>query len=332
MTSPSRPILRQRRIIEWDDLRVASTHSPMSTAPGPIFLAGVDRSGIGLLGELLEAHPDVAISRRTNFWSFYYQRFGDLERPQNLDRCVTQMLRYTRIQALHPDRDDLLERVRQGQATYARLFAALQEQHLDRLGKSRWGDKSLDAEKHADIIFREFPNAVMLHVIRDPRDRYASQATHRRAARGEVGSGVALWRWSVRHARRNKSRHPGRYLVVRYEDLVTRPREVLALICTFVGVQFTSEMLDVAFTTASIGRYRRDLSPREIAFISLVAGRWMVDLDYAADQARLPWQDCLLYCLIDVPRNLARMELWWIRRAWADRTASRPSTRRLVGS
>jgi hypothetical protein len=316
----------------------------MSAAPRPIFLAGVDRSGIGLLGELLDAHPNVAISRRTNFWSYYYGRFGILERPRNLDRCVTQMMRYTRIQALHPDRNVLLESVCEGEPTYGRLFAALQEHHLHRVGKSRWGDKSLNSEKYADIIFHEFPDAVMVHVIRDPRDRYASQATHRRAARGKLGSGIALWRWSLQQARRNEERHPGRYTVVRYEDLVTRPREVLQQVCTFVSVPFTSEMLKVAsddgremsrgrlpreFTTASIGRHRHDLTLREVAFIHLVAGGRMAELGYAAAGPELSWHDRLVFCLIDAPLNLLRMGLWQIGRVWAGRTAARPSARRL---
>jgi hypothetical protein len=315
-----------------------------AAAPGPIFLAGVDRSGIGLLGELLEAHPDVAISRRTNFWSYYYGRFGSLERPQNLERCVTEMLRYTRIQALHPDRDQLLDSVRRTEPTYARLFAALQEHHLRRVGKSRWGDKSLDSEQYADIILDAYPDAVMVHVIRDPRDRYASQATHRRAARGGLGSGVALWLWSLRQARRNEARHPARYAVVRYEDLVTRPHEVLHQVCSFVGVVFTPEMLEVAaddvggtpgarvpreLTTASIGRHRRDLTPREIAFIHLVARHRMAEVGYPADRVGLSWRDRLVFWLIDAPRNLLWMGLWRIGRLWAERRTPRPSTRRL---
>lgn len=318
----------------------------MST-PGPIFVAGVDRSGIGLLGELLDAHPAIAISRRTNFWSFYYQRFGDLERPRNLERCVAEILRYSRMQALQPNRDELLEALRQERPTYARLFAVMQEQHMRRLGKLRWGDKSLDTEGYADTILREFPDASIVHVIRDPRDRYASQATHRRAARGRVGSGIALWCWSVRHAQRNLARHPQRYLVVRYEDLVTRPEETLRQVCGFVGERFAPEMLEGAgdgpgamsrdgdrrqFTAASIGRFRRDLRPRDIALIDLVARRRMNELGYIVGPVGLSLRDALLLLVIDVPLNLARMAVWWGRRAWSGWMGSRPASRRIIGT
>ena len=97
------------------------------------------------------------------------------------------MVRYRRIRDLGVDRDELLEKMRHGEPSYGSLLNALEEQHLHRLGKSRWGDKSLGAEGHATAIFREFPEAAMVHIIRDPRDRYASQASHRRPARGMVG-------------------------------------------------------------------------------------------------------------------------------------------------
>jgi hypothetical protein len=300
----------------------------------------VDRSGIGLMGELLDAHPRIAISRRTNFWSFYYQRFGDLARPQNLERCLTQIMRYTRMQALQPDREALLAALDGQPATYGRLFAAMQEQHIRRLGKRRWGDKSLDSEGHADAIFREFPDAMIVHVIRDPRDRYASQATHRRAARGRVGSGAALWRWSVRHARRNRARRPERYMLVRYEDLARRPEQTLRRVCEFVGEDFAPEMLHQsadgwheprprAFTTDSIGRFRRDLSPREIALIDLVARRGMRELGYVSAGVRLsPWER-LRFTLVDLPLNGVRMARWLIGRAWTDWRGPRPAARRV---
>ena len=316
----------------------------MTPRRGPIFVAGVDRSGLGLLGELLDAHPAIAISRRTNFWSFYHGRFGDLATPGNLERCVHEMLRYTRIQALQPDRDALLDALAvDGPPTYARLFATLQEQHLRRIGKSRWGDKSLDSEAHAGVILAAYPDAVMMHVIRDPRDRYASQASHRGRARGRVGSGIALWNWSVQHARRNLARHPGRYAVVRYEDLVTRPEATLRRVCTFVGEDFAPEMLDApaqdgyasggarrrAFTATSIGRFRRDLTPREVASIERAARRGMAEFGYAAAAARLPWPDRFA-AAIDVPRNLWRMTAWRAKRAWLARRGGRPAPRRIA--
>ncbi len=310
---------------------------------GPIFLAGTDRSGIGLLGEMLSAHPRIFVSRRTRFWNFYYERYGDLREPDNLAAVVDEMLRYSRVMDLRPDRDRLLAEfpARREGSGYGTLFALVQQHHLERLGKQRWGDKTLNAERYADVIFREYPTARMIHVLRDPRDRYASQATHRNASRGKVGAGIALWRSSVRLALRNVATYDGRYRIVRYEDLVARPAAVLDEVCRFVGESFDPRMLavtsspddqaaGVGVVTTSIGRFRRDLTRRETALIQLLSGRTMRRVGYepvavpssAAERARLFG--------LDVPVNLALMAAWWANMRRRERSAGAPSSRRVV--
>lgn len=307
----------------------------MVNDPGPLFLAGVDRSGIGFLGELLESHPNIAVSRRTNFWTFYYRRYGDLGDFANLERCLTDMMRNTRIQALHPDRERLTREFQAGEPTYPRLFALLQEHHLRHLGKSRWCDKSLNSEGHAGTILSAYPTARMIHVIRDPRDRYASQSIHRSAGRGKVGSGAALWRWSVRLAERNRKRFPDRYLIIQYETLVDRPEATLRQIFEFIEESFSNDLLQTGsgpleIRNTSIGRFRRDLSERDLHFLQMatsrVAGRW----GYQPEAVHLSARDRLRVWLIDLPLNSVRFLVWqpWaVLRRWM---GSKPSARRLV--
>lgn len=315
---------------------------------GPIFLAGIDRSGIGLLGEILSAHPRIFISRRTRFWTYYHERFGDLRRPENLTAVVDEMLRYTRVTDLEPDRHRLLAEFRAEPDTsgYGTLFALMQQHHLERIGKQRWGDKTLNAERHADVIFREFPTARMIHVIRDPRDRYASQAHHRSASRGKVGAGSALWRSSVRHGKRNLVTHRGRYRVIRYEDLVARPTAVLPELCRFIGESFDPQMLRVpsalrsdassgdsrriGLVTTSVGRFRRDLTPHEIAFIQLATGGLMRTAHYERVPVPMTVPQRAQFIVREVPLNAMRMVAWWANTTQKERSGGTPSSRRTV--
>ncbi len=61
-----------------------------------------------------------------------------------------------------------------------------------------------------------------------------------------MGAGAALWLSSIRLARRNQARHPDQYKVVRYEDLVTLPVEVLEDVCQFLGEDFADSMLRIS--------------------------------------------------------------------------------------
>ena len=313
---------------------------------GPIFLAGIDRSGIGFLGELLEEHPNIAMTRRTNFWAYYLNRFGDLSQPQNLENCLTEIMRNSRMRRLQPQIERLHREFPQGEQSYARLFALLSEHNMERLGKSRWGDKSLDSERYADLIMAAYPQAKMIHIIRDPRDRYASQFNHRGVGKGELGAGVALWLWSVRLAERNRRKYGERYKIVQYETLVHEPEVLLRTLCDYLGEEYSADMLKISsdhsgilgstngsprpIWTTSIGRFRTDLSKQEIAFIQMCTYRKMERYSYQLQPISLSGISKLSFYLIDCPINLCRMLLW---QPWAgikEMLGRTPSNRRLI--
>jgi hypothetical protein len=322
-------------------------------ASGPIFLAGADRSGIGLLGELLERHPRIAMTRRTDFWTRYHGRFGDLRRPEAVERCLRAMAEDRRMKVFGPDRDRVLADLA-ATPTYPALFASMQRQRMERMGKSRWGDKSLGSERHAELIFDSFPTARMIHVVRDPRDRYASQKFHRGNGRGGVGAGAAMWSQSVRLAERHLRRYPDRYAIVRYESLVGDPEATLRMVCDFIGEEYASELLDlevpadavattpgpvtVSGPTAlsvpgpgpihgrSVGRFRGLLRPEEVAVLQLAAGRRMGRFGYATERPGLVGAARLRFGVVDLPVHAVQMAVWgpWAR---LRRLAGRPSPR-----
>ena len=137
----------------------------------PIFLAGLQRSGTTLLYAIIGSHPNIALTRRTNFWEYFYKRFGDLNDPENAAQCLSALKRYERLAALNPDWSSLFEEFWSGERTYARFFGLLEHQHARRQGKARWGDKSHNLERHTKAIFECYPEARVIHIIRDPRDR-----------------------------------------------------------------------------------------------------------------------------------------------------------------
>jgi hypothetical protein len=287
----------------------------VSTAPGPVIIVGVDRSGLALLAEVLAASPDLLLSRRTGLWFGPGSRTGDLRDPDAFRRYLHTIGQDPRIAELAPDLDEILEQLRGRCPTPARVFAALQEQRCRRVGARRWGDKSHGAEAHADEILEELPAATVVHLVRDPRDRYASQALHRSRPRGGAGSAAALWLWSVRWAERNRRRHGAqRYLVVRYETLVSAPAETVAEICAGLGEPV--EALAGSWTRihpGSVGRYRRDLHPREVAVIEALCRRPMRRFGYEP-QARLGLPGRVRLVLVDLPAAAVAVAAWYLRR------------------
>jgi hypothetical protein len=299
----------------------------------PVFIAGPDRSGTTLLFALLASHPNISMVRRTNMWRYFHRRYGDLGSAQNLERCLRDMTRYQRMQHLKPDADRIRREFLQGEASYGRLFALFHEHHAARTGKGRWGDKSLHTEHFADRIFEEFPDARIIHMIRDPRDRYASvRKRHGRDLR-RVGAATGRWLGSTRAGRRNRARYPDRYLLVRYEDLARDPEGTMRRVCSFIEEEYSPAMLSMggapehrvgnssfgdlergAISTRGIGRAVTVLSPTEIAFIELFARGSMAALGYERIRPRLSPRARVRFYAGVVPIQLVRM-IGWVTQA-----------------
>lgn len=299
--------------------------------PAPIYVVGPDRSGTSLMFAFLASHPNISMVRRTNMWRYFHERYGELSRPENFERCLSDMARYNRMRHLKPDRDRIRYEFQQGEPSYGRLFALFHMHHAERRGKPRWGDKSLHTEHYADRVFKEFPDAKMIHMVRDPRDRYASVRKRFGRDVSRVGAATARWLFSMRVARRNLRRYPSNYLVVRYEDLAVSPEATMRRVCDFIGEAYTPAMLEMegapehrdkggnssfgkiepgVISTAPVGRFRNVLSGAEVEFIQLWAGRDMRVFGYHAEPVSLPAVRRLTFFLAEMPINVGRMFGW----------------------
>jgi hypothetical protein len=317
----------------------------------PILVTGPDRSGTSLMFALLASHPNISMVRRTNMWRYFYDRYGDLRQSDNFEHCLTSMLSYKRMRHLKPDGDRIRREFWQGEPTYGRLFALFHEHNAERAGKPRWGDKSLHTEHHADQVFETYPDAKMIHMIRDPRDRYASMVNRYERHEGRVAGATGRWLSSTRVAKRNERRYPENYMTVRYETLASRPEETLHDICAFINEEYSPVMLSMdgapelrnhggnssygqfepgVISTRSIGRFREVLSDSEIAFIQIFAGRYMDQYGYQSEPVRRSVEEQLAFYLMDLPVNLARMIGWLALSANRNRREPVPASKVLA--
>lgn len=299
---------------------------------GPIFVTGPDRSGTTLLYSLLASHPNVSMVRRTNMWRWFNGRFGDLAVPANLDRAIDLMVAYQRMAVLKPDADRLRREFAGGPATYGHLFDLVHRHHAERIGKPRWGDKSLHTEHYAPSVFAEFPEARMIHLLRDPRDRHASVSRRYGGRDKGIASITGRWLASTRAGERNLDREPARYLMVRYEDLAREPAATLEVVCRFIDEPYDARMLALdgapddhsgegnssfgtlapgTISTSSIGRYHEVLAPAEIAFVQDTCARPMGRHGY--ERAPVEWKGRAAharYLLRGLPVDAARLVGW----------------------
>lgn len=302
---------------------------------GPVFIGGLDRSGKTTLRGFLQSLPNLSIPAvGSNLWTYFYKQFGDLSDPQNFERCLQAMLHYKQVLFLEPDPDRIRREFLQGARTYPHLFALLQQQHAEREGKARWGDQSGLIERYADPIFRAYPNARMIQMIRDPRDRYAGSLELWPDGKGRAGGASARWLYTTRLARRNLKKYPQRYFVLRFEDMVTDPDRSLRAVCAFLGESYDPQILNMAgapdqrekmirrshgntsstpLSSEYIGIYRKQIPLLELTFMQSVLRARLKEFDYHLDPIDLTISQRAEFYFKTVPFNLARLITWLAR-------------------
>ncbi len=166
--------------------------------------------------------------------------------------------------------------------------------------RSRSGDKTPFHANHLPLLTAALPEAVVVHVIRDPRSvaaafRSVSWATDDAHAAGRA------WRRHVANARgAGAVLGAERYLEIRYEELVADPVPPLRRLCAALGLGYTDTMIDRTESAAraraqsehagdhqNLDRpvgvtrdWRRDLRALDVRRVEAVAGDLMISCGY----------------------------------------------------
>lgn len=263
----------------------------------PFFVVGSPRSGTTLVRRLLCAHPRLYIPGETGFIPFLRVAPDAPLSRRAVARVLCRIGFLNRHWTHAPEAVEPLAPEPRLRDVLAPLYAA----RAARYGATRWGDKTPGYVRYLPFLDRAFPDARFVHVLRDGRDVALS-------ARAEFGADhwymdlhylLRQWEINVRRGRRDGSAlGPGRYLELRYEELVARPRERMAEVLAFLGeapdaavekaiesgsaVEGSRLRADVQrpVSDASMGRWRRELRPREAKLADSLVGSLLAELGY----------------------------------------------------
>jgi hypothetical protein len=210
-------------------------------------------------------------------------------------------------------RDELTEeagRIGGGPDAYFEAFCRLRAQAN---GRSGWGEKTPRHALRIPEMLEAFPSAQIVCLIRDPRAVVASYrdwtvraalspdvetpfASDRRRARRSYHVVLAslMWRSATQACVTACKRYgPDRIRLQSYEQFLQQPEKSTRELCEWVGLAYEPAMLDVplvqssyapgsgqGISTEPLVRWRRKLSPSEIATIQSSCGRLMRTLGY----------------------------------------------------
>jgi sulfotransferase family protein len=282
----------------------------MPSGPSPIFIVGTGRSGTTLLRFMLCAHPRIYITHEASF--YFWQAF----RPRR--HSGSELLDYYfqtpsfRWLRLDPARvlaglPEPLPRARVGEA-----YAAVMREKAAQYGRVRYGDKTPLHAGHLPRIFADFPEARVIHIVRDPRATSLSLSRMPWAAASLYTNTVFC-----ELERRQVSSRDARVLKVRLEDLLADPRATMGRVLEHVGEPWDEAVLDharhlpdkhdmpplpwlesAAHDRAPPAAEWKRLAPLQIRVVEHVARHIMKEFDYAPAQ-------------LEPSAEPGRLAVWW---------------------
>ncbi|MBT9317471.1 sulfotransferase family protein [Leptothoe spongobia] len=267
------------------------------TISQPYFLVGAERSGTTLLRLMLNYHPKVTWC---NEFEYAVDRIGQDGWP-NLNKYYDWLETHRIFQDSHFEIDTSL--------TYPQLVNSFLYQRLIRDDKSIVG---ATVHRHFERLPKIWPNARYIHIIRDGRD--VARSCIGMGWAGNVWCGVERWISAEKIWEEfSQQLAPEQKLEVVYEDLIVNYVDTLKRICSFLGVEYDSVMLDYVHSSdyslpepALIQQWKKKQTERQVQLVEYRIADMLVDRNY--ELSGLPaikvnsWEKFTL-----------NLHSWWVR-------------------
>jgi hypothetical protein len=246
-----------------------------------IFLVGARRSGTNWLQRIVNAHPDVVgVPSETYLFSR-----GILPLSEHFQHGAAGS--YS-LGVIYMERGAFLDALRDFcDATFLGLIEALGP------SAARLTERTPEHSTCLDLIGAVYPDAHVVHIIRDGRDVVRSLASQHWGP-GSIRAAAGEWRSSVEKAMKD-SAGLDHYTEVRYEELLADPRGQIARLYDCLDLRCDDTILEAAlieadvpfnvdpgFASVGTGKWASRFSPADIDEFNAVAGHLLADLGYEA--------------------------------------------------
>jgi hypothetical protein len=233
------------------------------------FIVGSARSGTTLLRLMLNAHPDVAVPPESRFITEFWSGHDDVP----VDTFLQELARHRLFRAWDLPIEAVKAEVGNSKTIrYSDAILAPYRAYARSVGKPRFGDKTPRYVEHIPLLSRLLPESRFVHLVRDGRNVAMSYADVPFGPK-TVAKAAALWAHRVENGiAAGRALRDGRYLEMRYEDLVDDSSGEIKALCEFLGIDFDPAMLDYTERArdsmlARAARYNPHLSERPLAAV-----------------------------------------------------------------
>lgn len=248
--------------------------------PNPLFVFGVARSGTSYLYFMLRSHPQARITYEGLIVKEAYDYYAKHQDPKTREQFDELLESLANIEAeqtenlwlvdiMRKRKDSLWEKYRANPG-FSELIEAIYLEQSDIKGPAEnvgaWGNKLLRLEFAPELIER-WPDCKIVILIRDPRAVYVSQS---KLFGHQLRYSSIYWNLHASLARMN-AKDSDRVMIVKYEELVARPTEVLAQVFTHAGLEAQENVRrileEMPASTASLDKWKTVMTDEQIELL-----------------------------------------------------------------
>ena len=305
----------------------------------PIFIMGCERSGTTLIRLILHSHPNIALPPQTKFLKKIYKRrlqwlnlTNEANRIKLSHWCKDHFDNHTKLPDLGLESGDICKEIVSSATSLGAAATGVFKLYSRKFNKPRWGDKRPYYIKYLKQLLTLFPDAQIIHVVRDGRDCIAS-LMNMPWWKKDLAYTIMNWQEAIQEGKHAKRSLPvEQFIEIRYEDFISHPEKWARELCRFLGEKYNSDMLkfqeiaDIAvpdykmqwhsatrkpLSSNAIGRWKRDLEKWQIRLIEKTTGRELKEWGYGLSgvNATIPFGEQLKYYKAFVGYRLNR---WFV--------------------
>jgi len=231
------------------DLKRAQVANPY------LFIVGCPRSGTTLLQRMMNAHPQITVTPESHWIPRLIEKPWAATAEGTVTRkLVRRLTTHPKFARLCISREQVHKLAKRQAVSYSCLVTRILDLYATAQGKPLVGDKTPDYVRSIDLLHNLWPNARFVHLIRDGRDVCLSMLewpkVHPRPGNfvtwkeDPVSTAAWWWQHNVQIGRQaGKSLGCELYYELRYESLVTCPREQCEALSDFLNLPFDEAIL-----------------------------------------------------------------------------------------
>ncbi len=267
-----------------------------------IFIVGVGRSGTTLLQSILNAHSNIAFTPESHFLFHYLSPKSNKKIPKDKNELIDILEKDEHLKRLKLDHEVLAHDLEFDSNIWINLFRRILHEYAKKENVKIIGDKDPMNSGLLKVIKKYFPDALVIHIIRDPRDVLLSRIKSEWGSKYPLLAHLGDHKVSLEKAlSEGPELFRDNYIEIRYEDLIGNTENEVKKICGFLSVEFELQMLNFSksseklvskeerqwkgnifgqIMTKNQGKWKKGLNKFQKQISSLIIGNLIVKLGY----------------------------------------------------